>query len=396
MRIANNWLICQKHHNPTESFRRNNKFCKSAEILLLSKSRYAMMILRITRKYDEKFCPQGAFRGNHMKNAWNQRLERLKTTKSGQVFATILGKLIQVALVLFSVSFLTFLLMDLAPGEPGTAMYEAVGVIPTEEMLAQTRAELGLDKPFFQRYFQWLFNCIQGDLGTSFSQHDEVKNLIFKHMNSTLTLAFSVLTVTLLCSLPLGMLSATKKDKIPDYLIRYASFVSLSAPNFLVALVLTYVCSYQMGWIPVYNPYGSPKALVLPVLTLSVGMIANFTGQIRALFLTELTQDYVFGARARGISEGKILFFHVMRNILLPLITLIAYSLGSLLGGVAIVEVIFSFPGLGNLMIYGVEMRDYPLIQGLVLWIALCYTLLNIGTDFLYQVFDPRLRKKDK
>lgn len=320
----------------------------------------------------------------------------LKSTPQGQFLGAILGKLAQVALVLLFVSFLTFLLMDLAPGEPGTAMYEAAGIIPTEEMLAATRAQLGLDKSLILRYGDWLLACVQGDLGTSFSQHDQVTNLIRKNMYSTLTLAFSILAVTLLVSLPLGILSAVKKDKIPDILIGYGSFVWISAPNFLVALVLTYVCCYQMSWLPVYNPYGSPSALILPVATLSLGMISNFTRQIRALFIEELSQDYVYGARARGISQGKILYFHVMRNTLLPLLTLIAYSLGSLLGGVAIVEVIFSFPGLGNLMIYAVEMRDYPLIQGLVLWIALCYTVLNIATDLLYQVFDPRLRKKDR
>ncbi len=305
----------------------------------------------------------------------------------------LLGKLVQLLVVLVSVSFLTFLLMELAPGEPGTAMYEAAGIIPTEEMLAATREQLGLNEPFMQRYLTWLWDCLHGDLGTSFSQHDTVLNLISKNMQSTLTLAFSILAVTLVCALPLGVLSAVKKGKCSDYLIRYTSFIGISAPNFLVALILTYVVCYQLGWLPVYNPYGSPNALILPVLTLAIGMIATYTRQIRALFLDELSQDYVYGARARGISEMQIICCHVMRNIMLPLLTLVAYSLGSLLGGVAIVEVIFSFPGLGNLMIYAVSMRDYPLIQGLVLWIALCYTVINIVTDVLYQVFDPRLRK---
>lgn len=319
--------------------------------------------------------------------------KQMEYSKFIRIIPLFFNKILQLLVVLLSVSFITFLLMDLAPGDPGISLYEAAGIIPTEEMLALTREQLGLNDPLLQRYGEWLYLCVQGDLGTSFSQHDEVKNLIFKNMNSTMTLAFWILTVTLLVSLPLGILAAVTKDKFIDYFIRYTSFISISAPNFLVALVLSYVFSYQLNWIPVYNPYGSKTALVLPVVTLSLGMISNFTRQIRAFFLDELSQDYVYGARARGVGELRILFHHVMRNIMLPLMTLIAYSLGSLLGGVAIVEVIFSFPGLGNLMIYAVGMRDYPLIQGLVLWIALWYTVLNILTDVLYQVFDPRLRK---
>lgn len=318
-----------------------------------------------------------------------------KTSKGRRWVGEILGKLVQVLMVLLSVSFLTFLLMDMAPGDPGTSLYEAAGLIPTEEMIESMREELGLNKPFFQRYFDWLRDCLRGDLGTSISQHDEVKNLIAKNMKSTTTLACYILSLTLVVSLPLGVLAAVQKDKIPDYIIRYTSFACISAPNFLVALVLTYFISYKWSMIPVYNPYGSPTAMILPVLTLAIGMIGNYTRQIRALFLEELSQDYVIGARSRGVGQLKILFFHVMRNTLLPLTTLIAYSFGSLLGGVAIVEVIFSFPGLGNLMIYAVDMRDYPLIQGLVLWIALCYTLLNIFTDLLYQVIDPRLKKTE-
>lgn len=327
----------------------------------------------------------------------NKKQPFVKKTKELSQMAKLgslcIGKLSQILIVLLSVSFITFLLMDLAPGEPGMSMYEAAGIIPSEEMLATTREQLGLNDPLLTRYGAWLLLCIQGDLGVSFSQHDEVKTLILKNMSSTCTLAFCILIVTLLVSMPLGILAAVSKDKFPDYFIRYTSFISISAPNFLVALVLSYVFSYKLNWIPVYNPYGSKTALILPVLTLSLGMIAHFTRQIRAFFLEELSQDYVYGARARGLSEAKILFHHVMRNIMLPLMTLIAFSLGSLLGGVAIVEVIFSFPGLGNLMIYAVEMRDYPLIQGLVLWIALCYTVLNVLTDVLYQVFDPRLAK---
>lgn len=328
-----------------------------------------------------------------MKTYWENLREWAKNSKIGRMVTLVLGKLLQLVVVLLSVSFITFLLMHLAPGDPGTSMYEAAGIIPTEEMLAVAREQLGLNKPFYQQYFSWLFDCLQGDLGTSFSQHDEVSNLIARNIKSTVTLALAILGVTLLVSIPLGIISAVCKGKFVDYIIRYTSFIGISTPNYLMALVLTFVFCSKLAWIPVYNPYGSSNALILPVLSLAIGMIGDYTRQVRTLFLEELSKDYVYGARARRLSETRILFFHVMGNTMLPLSTLIAFSLGSLLGGIAIVEVIFSFPGLGNLLIFAVDMRDYPLIQGIVLWIALCYTSINIITDLLYKVFDPRLRK---
>ena len=305
----------------------------------------------------------------------------------------LLGKIVQLIIVLFSVGFITFLLTALAPGNPGSAMYEAAGIIPTEEMLELTNTQLGLDKPLIERYLLWLGNCLRGNLGESFSQHDDVQNLIVRNLQSTITLALSILAVTLFFSIPLGILSAIKKNKWMDYVIRFTSFIGIAIPNYLVALILTFVVCYQLRWLPVFNRFGTIQSMILPVLTLSLGMIADYTRQIRTLFLEELSQDYVYGARARGVSETRILFVHVMRNTLLPLITLVAFSLGSLLGGVAVVEVIFSFQGLGNLVVFAVDHRDYPLIQGLVLWIAMCYTVINIATDLLYKVCDPRLRK---
>ncbi len=305
----------------------------------------------------------------------------------------VLLALLQLACVMLAVSFVAFLLTYLAPGEPGLAMYKAAGITPTEEMLAMTRVKYGLDKPFFEQYFTWFFNFLQGDFGESFSKHAPVLTLIIGNLKSTLNLALSSLGVTLVLALPLGVLSAVKKNKFTDYVIRFTSFVGVSTPNFLGGLVLVYVFCYTLKLFPLVNPPGTFNSMILPVSTLAIGMVSSFTRQIRAYFLEELSQDYVYGARARGLSETRILFVHVLRNVMLPLITMIALSFGSLLGGAAVVEVIFSFPGLGSLMVHAVEYRDFPLIQGLVLWIAICYTVINMCTDRLYQLFDPRLRK---
>ncbi len=303
---------------------------------------------------------------------------------------------VQLFSVMLAVSFVTFLLTYLAPGEPGLAMYEAAGIIPTEEMLELTRIKYGLDKPFFEQYFTWFLNFLQGDFGESFSKHAPVLDLIMSNLQSTLTLALSALGVTLALALPLGIWSAVRKGKLTDYIIRFTSFVGISMPNFLGALVLVYIFSYHLKLFPLVNPAGTFQSMILPVATLALGMVSSFTRQIRTCFLEELSQDYVYGARARGLQEWRILLVHVMRNVMLPLLTLIALSFGSLLGGAAVVEVIFTFPGLGNLMVHAVNYRDYPLIQGLVLWIAICYTIINMLTDGLYRVYDPRLRKSEE
>ena len=315
------------------------------------------------------------------------------STRYGSLIYLFIGKLLQLTVVLFIVSFVTFFLMSLAPGNPASVMYEAAGIVPTEEMVELVNEQLGVDKPFFERFGIWLSQCLKGDLGTSFSQHEEVSKLILRNLQPTIILAISILVVTLVVSIPLGIISAVKKNKFTDYLIRYTSFIGISSPNFLVALILTFIFSYKLKIFPVYNQFGTFQSMILPVCSLAIGMVADYTRQIRTLYLEELSKDYVYGARARGVSEIKILLVHVMRNVMIPLITIIAFSLGSLLGGVAVVEVIFSFKGLGNLIVFAVDRRDYPLIQGLVLWIAMCYTVLNILSDLLYKVFDPRLRK---
>lgn len=305
----------------------------------------------------------------------------------------VLFKFLQILIVLLVASFATFLLTHFAPGEPGISMYEAAGIIPTEEMLEATRVRYGLDKPFFVQYFVWIGNCLKGDFGQSFSMHEDVLVLIMRNLSSTLKLALYSLSLTMIISVPLGIYTAVKKNKVVDYLVRMITFIGGSAPNFLVALILTYVFAYKLNLLPVLASQGTVKAMILPIITLAIGMSAKFIRQIRAFVLEELSQDYVYGARARGLSETNILFKHVMRNVMLPLVTLVSLSLSSLLGGVAIVETIFSYQGLGKIIVYAVTYRDYPLIQGFVLWTALTYTLINVGTDGLYYILDPRLKK---
>lgn len=303
-------------------------------------------------------------------------------------------RLAHIFLVLLGVSFLSFLLMYVSPGDPVRAMYAVSGSIPSEEVLEQTREELGLNDPFFIQYGNWISNCLRGDFGTSYSKGEAVATLLMERVMPTIQLALLSLVIMVLVAVPIGVYSALRQNSILDYLLRGTTFISISMPNFWVGLLLLYVVAMKLGWLPVVSNQMNFQRLILPAVTLAIAMAGKYARQVRAAILEELRQDYVAGARARGLSERCVLWFHVLPNAVLPLITMLGLSLGSLLGGTAVVEVIFSYPALGSLAISAITSRDYPLIQGYVLWIALIYMAVNLVVDLSYNRLDPRLRKE--
>ena len=303
-------------------------------------------------------------------------------------------RLAHIFLVLLGVSFLSFLLMYVSPGDPVRAMYAVSGSIPSEEVLEQTREELGLNNPFFIQYGNWISNCLRGDFGTSYSKGEAVATLLMERVMPTIQLALLSLVIMVLVAVPIGVYSALRQNSILDYLLRGTTFISISMPNFWVGLLLLYVVAMKLGWLPVVSNQMNFQRLILPAVTLAIAMAWKYARQVRAAILEELRQDYVAGARARGLSERCVLWCHVLPNAVLPLITMLGLSLGSLLGGTAVVEVIFSYPALGSLAISAITSRDYPLIQGYVLWIALIYMAVNLVVDLSYNRLDPRLRKE--
>ena len=303
-------------------------------------------------------------------------------------------RLAHIFLVLLGVSFLSFLLMYVSPGDPVRAMYAVSGSIPSEEVLEQTREELGLNDPFFIQYGNWISNCLRGDFGTSYSKGEAVATLLMERVMPTIQLALLSLVIMILVAVPIGVYSALRQNSILDYLLRGTTFISISMPNFWVGLLLLYVVAMKLGWLPVVSNQMNFQRLILPAVTLAIAMAGKYARQVRAAILEELRQDYVAGARARGLSERCVLWCHVLPNAVLPLITMLGLSLGSLLGGTAVVEVIFSYPALGSLAISAITSRDYPLIQGYVLWIALIYMAVNLVVDLSYNRLDPRLRKE--
>ena len=306
----------------------------------------------------------------------------------------ILLRIAQMLIVLICISFFTFLLTYLAPGDPAEAMYEAAGVSPTPEQLETARLAMGLDKPFLLQYGKWISGVLRGDLGTSFSKSLPVATLIGQRLIPTLKIALFSMAIMLAVSVPLGMLSATHQDGIWDYLVRFLSFFGISMPGFWLGLLLMYVFCVKLRWLPAVSATSGFREMILPSVTLAIAMSSKYTRQVRASVLEELNQDYVVGAKARGLKYSRILWRHVFKNSLLPLITLLGISFGSLLGGTSIVEIVFSYPGLGNLAVQSVSARDYPLIQGVVLWVAMIYMVVNLLVDLSYNYIDPRMRLK--
>ena len=304
-----------------------------------------------------------------------------------------LGKrLLQIVLVAAGISFLTFMITYLAPGDPVTAMYAAAGMMPNEEMIQETREAMGLNRPMPVQYFDWLKNCLRGDFGTSFAYHKPVAALLLERLWPTLKLSILSMFLMLFAAVPIGMAQATHKNSIVDYVLRGITFFGVSMPNFWVGLLLMLIFCVRLRLLPVVSSGGDFKSLILPSVTLAFAMSAKYTRQVRTAILEELNQDYVIGARARGVKEWRILWQNVFPNSLLPLITMLGLSLGSLLGGTAVVEVIFSYPGMGSLAVAAITAYDYPLIQGYVLWISLIYMLVNLAVDISYNYVDPRMR----
>lgn len=303
----------------------------------------------------------------------------------------ILKRLLQLIPVLLGVTFLSFAMMRLAGSDAITELYGDKGAV-SQEIIDAKRAELGLDRPFLSQYFSWLGGLLTGDMGTSYVSGRDVFGTFVSKLPATLLLTALSVAATVLLSVPLGILAAVRHDRFTDYFLRFCSFIGNALPNFFVALLLMQVFSIRWRLLPVLSEGTSLRSAVLPTLTLAIAMSAKYMRQVRAAVLEELNRDYVTGARARGVREGVILDGSVLRCAMLTILTLLALSVGSLLGGTAIIESIFQWDGVGKLAVDAITMRDYPMIQAYVVWMAVIYVAVNLVTDLLYHALDPRIR----
>ncbi len=304
-------------------------------------------------------------------------------------------RLVQIFIVLLGISFVTFLLTYISPGDPVRNMFTATGAMPSEEVIQETRQQMGLNDPFIVQYGRWLGKCIRGDFGMSYSLNKPVSELLIVRLWPTLKLTLMSMVMMLIIAVPLGVISALYKDSWIDYLVRGITFLGCAMPNFWVGLLLMMAFCVYFNIFPVVSSSGGFIDLFLPALTLAIAMSSKYTRQVRTAVLEELRQDYVIGAQARGVERSKIIWNNVFPNALLPLITMFGLSIGSLLGGTSVVEVIFSYPGLGNMAVSAITTCDYNLIQGYVLWLALIYMVVNLIVDVSYFYIDPRIRLKE-
>ena len=304
----------------------------------------------------------------------------------------VLKRLLQLIPVLIGITFLSFAMMRLAGGDAVTYMYENAGTAVSQEVIDKTRAEYGLDQPFLVQYGKWFAGMVTGDMGVSYVSKKDVYDTFVEKLPATLLLTVSSVLLTMIISIPLGILSAVKHNRWSDYVIRFVSFIGNSMPNFFAALVLMYFFSIKLGWLPVITTDNIALSLVLPTLTLAIAMASKYTRQVRAAVLEELNKDYVAGARARGVRGSVIVWRNVMKSSMLTIITLLALSIGSLLGGTTIVETIFMWDGVGKMAVDAITMRDYPIVQAYVAWMAIIYVVVNLVTDILYHYMDPHVR----
>ena len=307
----------------------------------------------------------------------------------------ILKRLLQLVVVLLGVTFLTFMITQATPSDAAEMKYVSMGMMPSTELLEKTREEMGLNDPVLIQYGRWLGNVLHGDLGESSKFGESVGTQMTRKLPMTLKLAGVSLIVVIVFSFPLGILSAVKKNKVADYMIRFLSFFGVSMPNFWLALLLMYIFAVRLGWFKVVST-NSVQGMILPVATLTIPMISSYARQIRAALLEELNANYVIGARARGIPERRIIWGHVLPNAILPIVTLLGLSVGHLLGGAAIIETIFSWQGIGNMVVEAIRVRDYPLIQGYVIWMAIIYVTVNLIVDIAYRLLDPQIRLRKR
>lgn len=311
--------------------------------------------------------------------------------RSKRMRRSIIRRVLQFIPVLLGITFLAFLLIYLSPSDPVSVRMSAGGISVSPEIMESMRRSMGLDRPLLIQYGDWLWNILHGNMGKSYITDADVLDQILKALPYALKMAGASLLLTLCISIPVGILTAAMQNSKFDYVVRVMAFVGNALPNFIIALCLMFIFSYRLGWIPVLATT-KPIGLILPALTLALVMSSRYIRQIRAAMLDELGKGYVVGLRSRGLSETTILYKNVLKNIMVTVITLTGISLGSLLGGTVIVETVFTWPGLGNLIMEGISQRDYPVVQAVIVWMASAFMVVNLLTDISYTVFNPKIK----
>ena len=301
----------------------------------------------------------------------------------------ILRRFLQMIPITLGILTLVFSLIHLIPGDPAV---QIAGENARPEDVAQVRKSLGLDQPLWTQYVHYLGRLAHGDLGTSFRTGEKVSTEIRDRYPATLQLAFGSMLVALLVAFPLGIISAIYRNSWIDNVARFFALIGVSMPSFFFGPLLIIAFAINHEWFPVSGRDAGFKSIVLPSVTMGLALAAILTRMIRVSVAEELNQLYVTTAIAKGVTRGRAIFRHALKNAMIPVITVLALQFGSLLTGAIITEQIFSWPGLGRLLIQGIQTRDYPQVQASILVIAITYILVNFLSDLLYGVVDPRIK----
>lgn len=301
----------------------------------------------------------------------------------------ILGRLAQAVIVLLAVAFVAFLLLHLS-GDP------AVLLLPpdaTRAQVAQFRTEMGFDLPFHEQFWQFLARLLSGDLGYSWRFQQPVLPLVLERIPATVLLAVTALALSLVIAIPIGVISAVKRDTPLDGATMVLALLGQSMPGFWIGIMLIFLFSVQLGWLPT-SGWTQASSIILPAVTLGLGLVGRNARLVRSSMLEVLGEDYVRAARAKGLSEWRVINRHALKNALLPVVTVVGLELGILLGGTVVVETVFAWPGIGMLSVQAVTGRDYPIVQAVILLSAVMFTLTNLAVDLLYTRIDPRIGYK--
>ncbi len=300
----------------------------------------------------------------------------------------LIKRLFSAVFVLLGITTLVFLLIHLVPGDPIEVMLGETARPADREAL---RHALGLDLPVLQQWWQYLTGIVQFDLGESLHSKRAVSQLLIERLPATATLSIASIIIAIVIALPLGVLAAVYKDSIWDRLSMMSAMLGVSIPNFVMGPLLILIFALWLGWFPVSGKEGF-ASLVLPAVTLGTALAAILSRMVRASMLDVIEEDYIRAARARGVSEVRVLGIHALRNAALPVITILGMQFGALLAGAVITETIFAWPGIGQLMIESIQKRDYPVVQACVLLISFTYVFVNLLTDLTYIALDPRVK----
>nr|WP_286181320.1 nickel ABC transporter permease [Bacillus sp. ISL-37] len=304
----------------------------------------------------------------------------------------VASRLVQLFIMVSILSFVTFVLIKVTPGDPIRDLLNVDDVVATKADEERLKIEYEFDKPIFVQYGKWILNVMHFDLGESIISKRPVKEMILSRLPATISLTTGGMVVLFLLSISFGTLGAVYEGRWPDFISRWVAMLGASIPSFWLGLLLIYFFSLKLNLLPVMGK-GTLAHFVLPSITLGVAMAPMYIRLLRERLISTLQSSYIEAARARGLSKERILFFHALRGSLIPLLTMFGLSIGSLLGGVTVIEILFSWPGMGELIVSSVKQRDYPVIQGYILIVGFLVVLTNLIVDLLYLVVNPQIKQ---